>query len=134
MVEIVDQEEVAQTLMTAYGEQLPDVLFININYLPPPLARRIACLGLGIVLSRPNKEVKKQTEELAGLRPITAWTDGDLQIITPKLRRLGIGWKIISKFEMAGAEVEKVIDNLSLEEFIKLYRIKVRLLPQNQYI
>lgn len=73
-----------------------------------------------------NGEVVKQTEELAAGRPITVWTDADLKAIVPQLRKLGIEWKIISKFEMAGAEVDEVIDDLTPEEFEQQYRIQFR--------
>jgi hypothetical protein len=73
-----------------------------------------------------TESVKQMVETLAINRPVTVWTDSELAEITPKLRALGINWKIISKFEMAGAEVEEVIDDLPTGEFSRLYGIKFR--------
>ncbi len=73
-----------------------------------------------------NQAILTKARKWAVNRPITIWTDGDLQDLTPCLRALGIEWKIVSKFDFAGAEVEEVIDDFTAKEFLATYNIVAR--------
>lgn len=70
-----------------------------------------------------NGEVMEMARDAEQSGPVTVWTDGDLSTITSQLRKLGITWPIVSKFEFKGATVEKAIDDKSQDEFVELYGI-----------
>lgn len=74
-----------------------------------------------------NQVVKDKVEaDLADKYPITLWTDSDLKETAKILTQLGVSWKLVSKFDFAGAEVEIAFDDLSPLEFEQQYQIKVR--------
>lgn len=73
-----------------------------------------------------NEAVKEKVIELAAGKSITIWTDSDLRIIATKLRSLGLGWKLVSKFDFQWAEVEIAIDDLPQAEFEQQFGVKVR--------
>jgi hypothetical protein len=59
-------------------------------------------------------------------KPITLWTGGDVQELKKILIRNNITWKLVSKYDLAGAEVEMAYDNEDFSVFFEKYAIKVR--------
>jgi len=56
-------------------------------------------------------------------RPITIMTGGKVSELNRQLRSLGLTWKIASKYDLAGAAVNLVLDDLPREDFQKEYNI-----------
>lgn len=77
-----------------------------------------------------NVKVGRMVEELSPGRPVTIWTGGDIGKLEPKLRSLGIRRKVVSKYNLAGTEVEEVIDDLPQAIFEEMYEIKARIYHQ----
>lgn len=76
-----------------------------------------------------NQALLKQINELAATHPITVWSGGDLKILEPQLRSLGITYKVASKHALRGAKVAIAFDDLPYGEFFAEYGITV-----DQYI
>lgn len=73
-----------------------------------------------------NQDVVTLAEQaVARGEAVTVWTDGDLALLAPLLRGLGVTYDIVSKFDFHGAEVAAAVDDLSYEEFQKRYGISV---------
>jgi hypothetical protein len=73
-----------------------------------------------------NLELLRKLEELSLTKPITLWTAGDIEEYQKKLISKGILWKLVSKTDFFGAEVEIAYDDLSYKEFNSKFGIKVR--------
>lgn len=55
--------------------------------------------------------------------PITVWTGGDVELLTTKLRDVGVYWKIVSKYAMRGTAVQVIIDDQPEAVFVSEYGI-----------
>jgi hypothetical protein len=64
--------------------------------------------------------------EHSSKKPITLWTGGDIKSVQKLLLQSNITWKLVSKNDFAGAEVEIAYDDLEEAIFFKTYAIKVR--------
>lgn len=73
-----------------------------------------------------NLQLLNELNELSANKPITLWTSGDLKEYQRKLIAKGIFWKLVSKKDFFGAEVEIAFDDLSYEKFQSEFGIKVR--------
>lgn len=73
-----------------------------------------------------NTSLVKTLEEAAKTKPVTLWTGGDLKSIQEKLWKHNITWKLLSKYDFAGAEVEIAYDDDSAETILGKYGIKIR--------
>jgi len=72
-----------------------------------------------------NQKVLQILNEYADKgQPVTLWTGGDVEAIVKQLRKHGIVWKLVSKYDFEGATVETAIDNESQDDFEGKYRIK----------
>lgn len=72
-----------------------------------------------------NAKLLERLKELSKTKPITLWTAGDIEEYRKKLISNGIVWKLVSKRDFFGAEVEFALDDLSYEIFQAEYGIKV---------
>lgn len=72
--------------------------------------------------------VKSAVEKLAEEKnkQIFVISDSEQSELKKKLEEVGITWSLISKYDMRGASLEIVIDNLSQKEFESTYQIKPR--------
>lgn len=61
--------------------------------------------------------------EKANGGPITVWTGGDVELLTSKLRSVGVYWKIVSKHAMRNATVRVIIDDQPEVVFVNEYGI-----------
>lgn len=68
-------------------------------------------------------ELSRRSQE----KPITIWTDGDIEQYQRVLREQGILWKILPKQIFRGATVEEAYDDLNQEDFEAKYHIKAEL-------
>lgn len=70
--------------------------------------------------------VKQTIEEIAAVKEtkIFVISDSDTNLVKDKLASGGITWPVMSKYNIRGATLECVIDNLSQEEFEDTYKIK----------
>ena len=59
-------------------------------------------------------------------KPITLWTGGKVEELKKILIRNHIPWKLISKYDLAGAEVEIAYDDEDFSVFFEKYAIKVQ--------
>ncbi len=73
-----------------------------------------------------NKDILNQVKEFAGKKPITLWTGGEIKSLIPILISHGIFWKVVSKYDFAGAEVEVAFDNENQEMIQKKYGVSIR--------
>jgi len=73
-----------------------------------------------------NQKMLKILHEYSDKKPITLWTGGDIKSTQMILLQNNITWKLVSKDDFAGAEVEIAYDDMDEEEFSKIYAIKVR--------
>ncbi len=71
-----------------------------------------------------QKAVLEKVRRLAAGRSITVITDSDLQEVRKTLA--GLGLPVASKFDLKGAELETVVDDLSQKEFRATYGIVPR--------
>lgn len=68
--------------------------------------------GTVLIDGKPNDKVlQKLSEYAAENKQITLWTDGDVQKLQAKLRKLKVNYPVASKFDFAGAIAEIVIDD-----------------------
>lgn len=58
-----------------------------------------------------------------GRHSVTVISDSDAEIVKRALKKADIEWKLLSKFDLRGATLEIVVDNLSREEFFERHRI-----------
>ncbi len=73
-----------------------------------------------------NTKLLDKLKELSKVKPITLWTSGDIEVYQEKLFSNGIFWKLVSKLDFHGAEVEIAYDDLSYEQFQSNFGIIVR--------
>lgn len=59
-------------------------------------------------------------------KPITLWTGGDIEKLGKILAQNGITWKLVSKYDLAGAEVEIAYDDEDFSVFFEKYGVKVK--------
>lgn len=59
-------------------------------------------------------------------RPITLWTGGEVKDLQKILTQNRISWKLISKTDLTGAEVEIAYDDENFDTFFKKYGVKVK--------
>lgn len=80
--------------------------------------------------------VKKAIEDIAEVREakIFVISDSDINVLKSRLASNGITWPVMSKYNIRGATLECVIDNLIQEEFENTYKIKatafIRVTPE----
>jgi hypothetical protein len=65
-------------------------------------------------------------ERLSESNSITLWTGGDIECFQQLLLEYNIFWKLVSKRDFFGAEVEKAFDDEDFHVFYEKYGIKVR--------
>jgi hypothetical protein len=82
--------------------------------------------GTLIVDQEINQSMLKTLKEMGRTKPITLWTGGDVEKLEKKLLENKIFWKLVSKNNFAGAEVEIAFDDEEKSEFKQKYNIKVR--------
>jgi hypothetical protein len=70
-----------------------------------------------------RKDVVQKVKDLSQGRPVTIWTGGDIQVIGKMIRKLGLEWKLASKYSLSGATVYAIIDDLDQGEFAKTYNV-----------
>lgn len=85
--------------------------------------------GTIVVNGKLNEKVLKIIKDLQSNRSLCIISDSNLGEVHSILEKLGISYPILSKFELKGATLETVIDDLPQERFRKEYEI----IPQ-QYI
>lgn len=73
-----------------------------------------------------NQQLLEELKVLAKTKPITLWTAGNIEHYQEKLLANGIFWKLVSKQDFVGAEVEIAFDDYSYERFQSEFGIKVR--------
>lgn len=73
-----------------------------------------------------NTEMLSKLKELSKTKPITLWTGGDIKELDKILAKNGINWKLISKRDLTGAEVETSYDDEEFPVFFEKYGVKVR--------
>lgn len=73
-------------------------------------------------------QVKKAVEILARAmeKNIYIISDSDSQFITTLLKKSNINWRFLSKFDLRGAELEIVIDNLSADQYTQNHSINFK--------
>ena len=82
--------------------------------------------GTLVVNDHLNEKVLNLIEKLKGIKnekSVCVISDSDLSDVSKELKRLGISYPVMSKFELKGAALEIVIDDLSQVEFHKEYGI-----------
>ena len=82
--------------------------------------------GTLVVNGQLNEKVLSLIEKLKGVKnekSVCVISDSDLSDVSKELIRLGISYPVMSKFELKGAALEIVIDDLSQVEFHKEYGI-----------
>lgn len=75
------------------------------------------------------KLVKKTFESVANLasgKPVYVISDSDEQQLRDLLNKNNIEWLLVSKYVLRGAVLETVIDNLSADDFLKMYSINFK--------
>lgn len=82
--------------------------------------------GTLIVDGKVNISMLSTLQDRALSKPITLWTGGDTKEIQKILLENNITWKLVSKTDFAGAEVEIAYDDEEFWVFAKNYGIKVR--------
>ena len=73
-----------------------------------------------------NIPVLEKLKELSKEKPITLWTGGKIEDLKKILASNGIIWKLISKNDLTGAEVETAYDDEDFSVFFGKYGVKVR--------
>lgn len=70
--------------------------------------------------------VKQAVEDIAAGKETKVFviSDSDTNLVKNKLAANGITWPLLSKYDLRGAILECVIDNLSQEEFEDTYKLK----------
>jgi len=71
-------------------------------------------------------EMLSVLKELSKTKPITLWTGGNVEDLNKILALNGIVWKLISKHDLTGAEVETSYDDEDFAVFFGKYGVKVR--------
>ena len=81
--------------------------------------------GTLVVDGKLNKEVLDLVDRIKGDKPVCVITDGNLDDVSKELKRLGLEYPLMSKFELKGATLKIVIDRdfESQAEFQKEYGI-----------
>lgn len=74
-----------------------------------------------------NTGLLDELKKRSGEKPVTVWTDGDIEQYQRVLREEGILWKILPKQIFRGATVEEAYDDLSQEDFETRHNIKTEL-------
>lgn len=82
--------------------------------------------GTLLIYGKVNEKMLKILQENEGKRPITLWTGGDLKKIQEILFENGITWKLVSKNNFTGAEVETAYDDETFSEFFEMYQIRAK--------
>jgi len=77
---------------------------------------------------QPVKSVRQRVEEVAkkGQFKIFVISDSEEEKLKPLLERGNINWPLLSKYDLRGATLELVVDNLTKEEFEETYQIKAK--------
>ncbi len=73
-----------------------------------------------------NQKMLEILRECSSTKPITLWTGGEMGSIQKLLLRNNITWKLVSKNDFAGAEVETAYDDEEFSVFFEKYEVKVR--------
>ena len=77
---------------------------------------------------QPNQKVLDLIKrvEAEKQQPITIWTGGDTKECRKILRGLGLNFKLMSKHQARGMEVETAVDDLPEDELSKQYGVKIK--------
>ena len=116
-----NDEEVFQKILY-FQRDSKDAKFVG-KYFPGIFCDLEGTLLLGDEL---NSKLLEKLKKLSLTKPITLWTAGDTEEYQKKLISKGILWKLVSKNDFFGAEVEIVYDDLSFEDFYSKFKIRVR--------
>ena len=73
-----------------------------------------------------NIEMLTKLKELSRTKPITLWTGGNVEELGKILAKNSIKWKLISKRDLTGAEVETSYDDEDFYVFFEKYGVKVQ--------
>jgi len=73
-----------------------------------------------------NNTILELLRNFSKEKPITLWTGGKVEELKKILISNGIPWKLISKYDLAGAEVEIAYDDEDFSVFFEKYAIKVQ--------
>jgi len=73
-----------------------------------------------------NQTTYDLLKNLSEKKPITLWTGGDIENLGKILAQNGITWKLVSKYDLTGAEVETAYDDEDYYIFFEKYGVKVQ--------
>lgn len=82
--------------------------------------------GTLIIDGEINISMLAKLKKLAGKKSITLWTGGKVDDLKKILLKNGIVWKLISKSDLTGAEVETAYDDEDFSVFFEKYGVKVK--------